>query len=104
MQNLIYNDAYYHEDDHEQLVNEPHGYANGSDPIDTRFDTVVPNVLTMTAICGLFIIVMFLEERPTTEGRIYREKLAIEFVEGNLEQKSNQLNDIKDKIKQLSAQ
>lgn len=30
--------------------------------------------------------------------------MAIEFVEGNLEQKSNELNDIKDKIKQLSVQ
>lgn len=73
----MYNDAYYHEDDHEQLVNEPHGYASGSDPIDTRFDIVVPNVLTMGAISALIFIIMLLEERPTSEGRLLREKIAL---------------------------
>jgi hypothetical protein len=32
---------------------------------------------------------------------LYREKLAIDYVEGNLEKKNNELNDIKDRIKAL---
>lgn len=61
LQNLAYNDAYYHEDEHEALVNSPHGYASSSDPIDTRYDTVVPHVLTMGTIMGVLLVCLFLE-------------------------------------------
>lgn len=104
LQNLAYNDPYYHEDDHEALVNSEHGYASGSDPIDTRYDTVVPHVLTMGSLMLIVIVIAFLEETPTLEGLLYREKLAIDYVEGNLESKNQELNDIKDRIKQLSSQ
>lgn len=104
LQNIAYNDPYYHEDDHEALVNSEHGYASGSDPIDTRYDTVVPHVLTMGSLLLAALVVAFLEETPSLEGLLYREKLAIDFVEGNLERKNQELNDIKDRIKQLSSQ
>lgn len=104
LQNLAYNDPYYHEDDHEQLVNEPHGYASGMDPIDTRYDTVVPHVLTMGSLMLIALVIAFLEETPTNEGLLYREKLAIDYVEGTLEAKNKELNDIKDRIKQLSSE
>lgn len=88
LQNLAYNDPYYHEDDHEALVNAEHGYASGSDPIDNRWDTVVPHVLTMGSLMLVALVVAFLEETPTLEGLLYREKLAIDYVEGNLENKN----------------
>ncbi len=51
----------------------------------------------MTAL----VAVLCLEESPSSEGKLYREKLAIDYVEGNLEKKNNELNDVKDKIKAL---
>ena len=61
LQNLAYNDAYYHEDDHEPLVNDIHGYAGGADPIDSRFDISVPNVLSMGTLMAVLIAVLCLE-------------------------------------------
>lgn len=53
---------------------------------------------------AVIIAIFFLEENTTQEGLLYREKLAIDFVEGNLTKKNEELNNIKERIKKLSTQ
>eukprot|EP01016_Furgasonia_blochmanni_P041620 TRINITY_DN5430_c0_g1_i3.p1 TRINITY_DN5430_c0_g1~~TRINITY_DN5430_c0_g1_i3.p1 ORF type:complete len:248 (+),score=80.14 TRINITY_DN5430_c0_g1_i3:68-745(+) len=33
---IYFSDPYYHPDDHEPLMNEPHGYISGDNPLDVR--------------------------------------------------------------------
>jgi hypothetical protein len=58
----------------------------------------------MGSLMLLLVAIVFLEEIPTQEGLLLREKLAIDYVEGNLEKKNQELNDIKEKIRGLSSQ
>jgi hypothetical protein len=58
----------------------------------------------MGSLMLLLVAIVFLEEIPTQEGLLLREKLAIDYVEGNLEKKNQELNNIKDRIKELSGQ
>jgi hypothetical protein len=58
----------------------------------------------MGSLMLLLVAIVFLEEIPTQEGLLLREKLAIDYVEGNLEKKNRELNDIKEKIRGLSSQ
>lgn len=58
----------------------------------------------MGSLMLLLVAIVFLEEIPTQEGLLLREKLAIDYVEGNLEKKNQELNNIKDRIRELSGQ
>lgn len=42
LNNLLYNDPYHHEPDHDPLYNEPHGYLIGDDPMDSRWEFGFP--------------------------------------------------------------
>lgn len=58
----------------------------------------------MGSLMLLLVAIVFLEEIPTQEGLLLREKVAIDYVEGNLEKKNQELNNIKDRIRELSGQ
>jgi hypothetical protein len=81
MENLVYNDAYYHDPDHELHVTEPHGYIKADDPLDHRFDAMSSSILAIGLITVVLIVVVYINPvECEAQKRIDRRKIVLRAI------------------------
>ena len=59
LERTMFNDPFHHEEDHDPLYNEPHGYLFGDDPLDSRYNISKPILVLVGAISTILIYMCF---------------------------------------------
>jgi hypothetical protein len=102
--NLIYNDPYHHEPEHEPYADRPHGYSSGDDPNDVRFDVSAPLLISLGVIGGVLGLYVYMGE-PTfdyTKEHILAEAAIIERrIDEQLSKKAEYITELQYEIQAL---
>ena len=102
--NLIYNDPWHHDPEHELYADEPKGYLTGDDPHDMRYELFGPSMgvlATFFAVSSLFMYMSFdtfVEEQTLHEAQ-YMEKR----IDDILGKKKERIEELERQIKELSG-
>ena len=84
----MFNDPFHHEEDHDPLYNEPHGYLFADDPLDSRYNTSKPLLVAITGITILMIFSFFGSRHhlmKTPEEVINERNIVVGYVDEQIE-------------------